>query len=220
MKITSLTIQAFRGFNEKKEFCLESADIIVLYGPNGHGKSSIYDAIEWVLTGGIHRFDESSPERRRTRFIRNLHSNSSDKSFVKLGIVLTDGSRFILERECTAAVSDRTDYGKHILRIFNDNNQLYKENEDADETLNKWLINEEWLPKIDSPTKMLSLTHILSQEKIAEFLRGMQERDRYDVMSTIFGTDHFDKYREGFRLVRNTLNGELEKLNVQVKEKK
>ncbi|MEX6702313.1 AAA family ATPase [Peribacillus frigoritolerans] len=220
MKITSLTLQAFRGFNKKEEFCLESVDIIVLYGPNGHGKSSIYDAIEWGLTGGIHRFDEASPERKRTRFIRNLHADSADKSFVKLGLILSNERRFFIERECTASVSDRTDYGKYSLRIFDENDQLYKEKEEAEETLKSWLIHEEWLPKISSPTTMLSLTHILSQEKIAEFLRGMQERDRYDAISTIFGTDHFDKYREGFRIVRNTLSGELDALKGQVREKR
>ncbi|EJS13516.1 hypothetical protein IKS_03595 [Bacillus cereus VDM062] len=220
MKITSLTLQAFRGFNKKEEFCLESADIIVLYGPNGHGKSSVYDAIEWVLTGGIHRFDEALPERRRTRFVRNLHADISDRSFVKLGIILSDERRFIIERECTATKSDRTDYGKYRLRIFDKNNELYKENEEAEDTLKRWLINEEWLPKISSTTTMLSLTHILSQEKIAGFLRGMQERERYDAMSIIFGTDHFDKYREGFRLVRNTLIAELEKFKVQIQERK
>ncbi|HDR6755937.1 TPA: SMC family ATPase [Bacillus cereus] len=220
MKITSLTLQAFRGFNKREEFCLESVDIVVLYGPNGHGKSSIYDAIEWGLTGGIHRFDETSPERRRTRFIRNLHADSSDKSFVKLGIILSNEQRFFIERECTASTSDRTDYGKSRLRIFDENDQLYKEDEEAEETLNGWIIHEDWLPKISSPTTMLSLTHILSQEKISEFLRGMQERDRYDAISTIFGTDHFDKYREGFRIVRNSLKSELDKLEVEVRGKR
>lgn len=220
MKITSLTLQAFRGFNKKEEFCLENVDIIVLYGPNGHGKSSIYDAIEWGLTGGIYRFDEKSPEQRRTRFIRNLHADSSEKSFVKLGIILSNNQRFFIERECTATRSDRTDYGKYRLRIFDENNLLYKVNEEAEETLKSWIIHEDWLPKISSPTTMLSLTHVLSQEKIAEFLRGMQERDRYDAISTIFGTDHFDKYREGFRIVRNSLNSELDKLKVQISEKR
>lgn len=220
MKITSLTLQAFRGFNKKEEFCLESVDIIVLYGPNGHGKSSIYDAIEWGLTGGIYRFDEKSPEQRRTRFIRNLHADSSEKSFVKLGVILSNNQRFFIERECTASKSDRTDYGKYKLRIFDENNKLYKENEEAEETLKSWIIHKDWLPKISSPTTMLSLTHVLSQEKIAEFLRGMQERDRYDAISTIFGTDHFDRYREGFRIVRNLLNSELDKLKVQISEKR
>lgn len=219
MKITSLTLQAFRGFNKKEEFCLKS-DIIVLYGPNGHGKSSIYDAIEWGLTGGIYRFNEASPERRRTRFIRNLHADVADKSFVKLGIILSNNRQFIIERECTASASDRSDYGKYKLRILDGNEQLYKENEEAEETLKKWLIHEDWLTGISSPTKMLSLTHILSQEKMGEFLRGMQERDRYDAISTIFGTDHFDKYREGFRVVRNKLKSELTLLEVQVSEKK
>ncbi|MGP9039849.1 AAA family ATPase [Cytobacillus kochii] len=219
MKITSLTLQAFRGFNKNEKFLFESVDIIVLYGPNGHGKSSVYDAIEWGLTGGIHRFDEASPERKRTRFIRNLHADSTDKSFVELGIILSSDKRFIIERECTASVSERTDYGKHRLKIFDEKGQLYEENEEAERTLKSWLIHEEWLPKISSPTTMLSLTHILSQEKNAEFLRGMQERDRYDAISTIFGTDYFDKYREGFRIVRNTLNSEIEKIKVEVREK-
>lgn len=219
MKITSLTLQAFRGFNKKEEFCLKS-DIIILYGPNGHGKSSIYDAIEWGLTGGIYRFNEASPERRRTRFIRNLHADVADKSFVKLGIILSNNIRFFIERECTASTSDRSDYGKYELRILDENEQLYKENEEAEVTLKKWLIHEDWLTGINSPTKMLSLTHILSQEKMGEFLRGMQERDRYDAISTIFGTDHFDKYREGFRGVRNKLKSELTVLEVQVSERK
>ncbi|HFK1716341.1 AAA family ATPase [Bacillus cereus] len=220
MKITSLSLQAFRGFNKKEEFCFESTDIIVLYGPNGHGKSSIFDAIEWVLTGGIYRFDVSSPERRRTRFVRNLHSDISDKTYVKLGIILLDERRFFIERECIVSTSDRTDYGKYKLRIFDENNQLYKDGEAAENILKRWLINEDWLSKIGSPTTMLSLTHILSQEKIAEFLRGMQERDRYDAMSLIFGTDHFEKYREGFRNVRNSLNSELDQLSGEIRERK
>ena len=220
MKITSLTLQAFRGFNNQATFCLENAEIIILYGPNGHGKSSIYDAIEWVLTGGIHRFDDDSSERKRTRFIRNLHADTSARSFVKLGIILSDTRRFTIERECTASATDRTDYGKYVLKIFDDSNRLYKENDEAEATLKKWLINNDWLPKISSPTTMLGLTHILAQEKIAEFLKGMQERDRYDALSILFGTDHFDKYRESFRNTRKTLNSQLEALKVQIGERK
>ncbi|MGA3599586.1 AAA family ATPase [Lysinibacillus agricola] len=220
MKITSLTLQAFRGFNNQATFCLKNAEIIILYGPNGHGKSSIYDAIEWVLTGGIHRFDDDSPERKRTRFIRNLHADTSARSFVKLGIILSDKRRFTIDRECTASATDRTDYGKYVLKIFDDSNRLYKEGDKAEATLKKWLINNDWLPKIGSPTTMLGLTHILAQEKIAEFLKGMQERDRYDALSILFGTDHFDKYRESFRITRNTLNSQLEALKVQVGERK
>lgn len=219
MKITSLTIQAFRGFNEKETFNFQNADMIVIYGPNGHGKSSLYDAIEWGLTGGIRRFDEPTPERKRTRFIRNLHTNPAQKTFVKIGVTLVDGSCYFVERECTASTQDRTDYGKYELRLFDENNQLYLKGEDAENRLKKWLIHQDWLHKIDSPTTMLSLTHILSQEKISEFLRGMQERDRYDAISTIFGTDYLDKYREGFRITRNTLNNELEKLKVKINEK-
>lgn len=219
MKITSLTLQAFRGFNNQVTFSLENADIIILYGPNGHGKSSIYDAIEWVLTGGIHRFNDDSAERKRTRFIRNLHAETEVKSFVRLGIILADARRFTIERECTPTASDRTDYGKHIIKIFDENNRLYKENDEAEALLKKWLIKNEWIPKISSATSMLGLTHILAQEKMAAFLKVMQERDRYDALSILFGTDHFEKYREGFRNARKILNNQLESLKIQIEEK-
>lgn len=219
MKIYSLSLQAFRGFNKNEKFCLES-DIIVLYGPNGHGKSSIYDAIEWALTGGIHRFDEASQERKRTKFIRNLHADYKEKSFVELGIELEDGSRFKINRECTATQKDQSDYGKYKLRIYDEIDQLFYEDEKAELTLKKWLIHKDWLPDIESLTTMLSLTHILSQDKMGEFLKGMPERNRYDALSTIFGTDHFEKYREGFRKVRIDLNNEHTALIAQIKEKK
>ncbi|QEL85891.1 AAA family ATPase [Bacillus mycoides] len=215
MKITSLTLQAFRGFNHQVTFQLANADIIILYGPNGHGKSSVYDAIEWALTGRIHRFEESSAERNRTRFIRNLNADSSIESFVKLGIVLSESQHFTIERKCTATARDSSDYGKHALTIWDESDQLYKKDKEAEETLQKWLIHSDWLSKISSPTKMLSLTHLLSQEKISEFLKGMKERERYEHLSILFGTDHFDKYRESFRNTKSELNSQsamLEKL--------
>lgn len=219
MRLNSLILQAFRGFNKKEEFSLES-DIIILYGPNGHGKTSIYDAIEWALTGGIYRFEDASQERKRTKFIRNLHADYTERSYVELGIELEDGSRFKINRECTATSKDRSDYGKYKLRIYDVMDQLYNEDERAELTLKKWLIHKDWLPDIESPTTMLSLTHILSQDKMGDFLRGMPERNRYDALSTIFGTDHFEKYRDGFRKVRNNLNNKHTALIAQITEKK
>lgn len=219
MRIVSLTIQAFRGFNQAVKFEFNNADMILIYGPNGHGKTSIYDAIEWGLTGGIHRFEESSAERNRTRFIKNLH-NKTSKTFVEVEIYLKDGSTYYIKRQNTSKNSDRTDYGKHRLKIYDTNHQLYLEENEAEEKLKEWLVEKEWRNKVDSTTKMMGLTHILSQEKISEFLRSTQEKDRYDSISTIFGTDYLVKYREGFRDTKKILNNELDKLIIKINEKK
>ena len=57
MRLRSATIEGFRGFT-KKVFVDLDANVIILQGPNGVGKTSLLDAILWVLTGRIDRFGE------------------------------------------------------------------------------------------------------------------------------------------------------------------
>lgn len=53
--LRSISIQNFRAYRAPKEFALGSA-VTVLYGPNGFGKTSFFDAVDFVVTGGVHRF--------------------------------------------------------------------------------------------------------------------------------------------------------------------
>jgi DNA repair exonuclease SbcCD ATPase subunit len=57
MRLRSATIEGFRGFT-KKLFVDLDANVILMHGPNGVGKTSLLDAILWVLTGRIDRFGE------------------------------------------------------------------------------------------------------------------------------------------------------------------
>ncbi|MBC8770565.1 AAA family ATPase [Arenibacter sp. BSSL-BM3] len=57
MKIKKIGIQNFKVFhNTIIDF--ESSDLVLFDGPNGFGKTSIYDAIELLFTGKIRRFDD------------------------------------------------------------------------------------------------------------------------------------------------------------------
>ncbi|SEN91385.1 exonuclease SbcC [Flavobacterium sp. CF108] len=57
MKIKKIVIQNFKVF-QNINIDFESSDLIVFDGPNGFGKTSIYDAIELLFTGKIRRFDD------------------------------------------------------------------------------------------------------------------------------------------------------------------
>lgn len=59
MKISTLKVAGFRGFTNNVEIDL-SANVVVLYGPNGTGKTSILDAILWSITGKIPRFKSAN----------------------------------------------------------------------------------------------------------------------------------------------------------------
>ncbi|NDV45893.1 hypothetical protein D0T49_02360 [Paludibacter sp. 221] len=64
MKIKEVQISNFRAFNDIKNSTFkffndkdEISDLISIYAPNGFGKTSFYDAVEWGVTGKIERFD-------------------------------------------------------------------------------------------------------------------------------------------------------------------
>lgn len=63
VRIKEIGIKNFRAYcNQRFDF---SADVIVLYGPNGLGKTSLFDALDFLCTGGISRFDERSGKNKQ-----------------------------------------------------------------------------------------------------------------------------------------------------------
>jgi len=52
VRLKELEICNFRAYRENYKFDL-NADLVVLFGPNGFGKTSFFDAIDFVCTGGV-----------------------------------------------------------------------------------------------------------------------------------------------------------------------
>ena len=53
-RLTNATIKSFRAYRKPQSFNLD-ASVVVLYGPNGLGKTSFFDAIDYACTGRIGR---------------------------------------------------------------------------------------------------------------------------------------------------------------------
>jgi len=67
MKIKKVAIQGFRAFSDVEDATFDFminpekiANLISIYAPNGFGKTSFYDAVEWGITNQISRFDRMS----------------------------------------------------------------------------------------------------------------------------------------------------------------
>jgi exonuclease SbcC len=54
IRVQRVEIENFRAYRRPQSFDLD-ADVIVLYGPNGFGKTSFFDAIDFAATGDIGR---------------------------------------------------------------------------------------------------------------------------------------------------------------------
>jgi DNA repair exonuclease SbcCD ATPase subunit len=68
----SVTIEAFRGFRDRVAVPLD-ASVVILTGPNGTGKTSLFDAVLWCLTGRIPRL-EALRARKNVEHIMNVYS--------------------------------------------------------------------------------------------------------------------------------------------------
>lgn len=76
-KISSLKIENFKPF-ENTSIDFRSASMITLDGPNGFGKTSIFDALELLFTGVIQRIintnDATVAKRsRKKQFEENIY---------------------------------------------------------------------------------------------------------------------------------------------------
>ncbi len=79
IRLKSLEICGFRAYRKKLDFDLD-ADIVVLFGPNGFGKTSFFDAIDFACTGSVARFDErfGRDVQRLMMSLKNLDSSLQD----------------------------------------------------------------------------------------------------------------------------------------------
>ena len=57
MRLVSVELQGFRGFPTRQEVSLD-ADVAIVSGKNGTGKTSLFDAILWAITGTLSRLGE------------------------------------------------------------------------------------------------------------------------------------------------------------------
>jgi len=213
MYIKLMEVEGFRGFVSKKVFNISKSKIIILYGPNGHGKTSFFDAIEWGLTGKLYRYDNPNDERNRAKFIAN---QTSKNTLPKVKLVIDyNESEIVIIRTGENRKDRASDYGRSRLTIM-DETGSYVEN--PDDFLRKLLVNSEWLEKVDveNMNKMYNLTHNLGQEKITHFINDTKDGERYNSLSIMLGTDYFREYETKFKNVRHRIKATIDERNKNI----
>jgi len=93
VRLESVTITNFRAYRKPQTFEIGSK-VTVLYGPNGFGKTSFFDAVDFAVTGGIGRFESSNEAFEKAA--KHLDSKS-EESVVSVSF-LRNGTERILTR--------------------------------------------------------------------------------------------------------------------------
>lgn len=111
-KISKIEVSSFKAF---KHIYLDlgESSLLTLDGPNGYGKTSIFDAIELLLTGQINRIQNLFTTlllKNKRDYADNLFwNNRSGENDLCIKIEFINGeSKLILARHCSAAIFKKT----------------------------------------------------------------------------------------------------------------
>ena len=106
MKISNVEIQGFRAFGKVAQTLKFNSPIACVWGPNSQGKTSLAEAIEFLITGQIVRRElMSSTQDEFADALRNVHMPKNLPVYVEMTLIGTAGPRAV-RRSLTA------DYGK------------------------------------------------------------------------------------------------------------
>ncbi len=182
IRLTGLDISNFRGIQciDQKKMPF-TADITIVYGPNGTGKTSIADALEWVVTGNISHIDTTKQSPNEPDPIVNLFSPDGT---TKVTCYL-DNDTFVSRAKDGRKETKQID-GKHE----QDNRKV------IDHVVGMKAPAGVTPLHIQHLRELFSGSHLLSQHNMRRFLELTNASDRFDTLTNMIGAEEFVRFRE------------------------
>ena len=120
-RIKKVSFDSFRAFSGSLELDFEVenniADIVVIYAPNGTGKTSAIEGIEWATTGKISRIDgiisRNNARNKKPKEGNILKNRQSSKKNATVSIELENGS--LIKRKTKPKQNRNNDYCEGII---------------------------------------------------------------------------------------------------------
>jgi exonuclease SbcC len=182
-----MRISNFKSFKEPIFFDFTGNDLILFDGPNGFGKTTIFDAVELCFTGDIFRIEKTDS---KTKSDHILKGDNSKPTILQLELLNSDETLLVIGIYIPANISGEhgkvSNYQKVIQRFesseWQDNlaGNILKETP-LDVVKFKQLLENE---KLDST---FTLFNYIQQEETCHFLK-LKEDKRHQQISHLFGT--------------------------------
>ncbi|MDD7885260.1 AAA family ATPase [Flavivirga sp. 57AJ16] len=220
MKIKSVKITGFRAFEKEEDSTFdftkggEIMNFASIYAPNGFGKTSFYDAVEWGVTHKIQRFD------RMVDFEKVRKDNDAPLLLNKASlsgkvIVETSSKNFenLINKKKVYKYNEKpvNEYFQNQI-LTQDLIDAFLKEEKADKRYENFLEIDDNLKKYDSAyKKIIRLLEYIKDERKDLVDRKNKEEAKYQV--EIDFEQEFKKFDEINEVV-NSLNKENENLNL------
>lgn len=86
MKIDTITIRGFRGFNSERTIICHP-QLTLIYGKNSYGKTSISEALEWLIYGATSKVEKADSKEEYKDSYRNQHYPEGQIPYVRVAFV-------------------------------------------------------------------------------------------------------------------------------------
>lgn len=173
VKVLGLTVSGFRGFGGTFDFDL-SADVVLIYGPNGSGKTSLFDSILWALTGSVERIGINGD-------VVSQYSEFGEGR-VELRLVSPNGQRVAVTRRCQSGAKTSA------LSLEVGDDRFAGGGADAKLMELLWPDGASSSDPVGSLARSLTRAVYLQQDQVRSFIEDETEETRFDIVGEIVGT--------------------------------
>jgi exonuclease SbcC len=201
MRLLELQVGGFRAFGREQSFDLD-ADVVIINGANGQGKTSLFDSILWGLSGLVPRVSADDAA---------LLSKFSDTGQIEVTVRFQDinGSKFLVRRSFDGERQRlRFESGREVSR-----------DSDAEAKLQEllWPSAKTTAEPRAAVAQALTRTVYLQQDVLREFLTTDDEKARFSCIADLIGVgqlsdlrQQLDRARTAWSTVTNQRSGELQ----------
>ena len=187
IKLGRMRIENFKSFKKSVEFDFTGNDLVLFDGPNGFGKTTIFDAIELCFTGKISRVKHTDSKNKEDHILKGDNSKSTT---IQLELLDDTSTLLVIGIHIPANISGEAGrvakYQNAIERfeaemwqdaaVFRE----FSKNKLDEDRLNNLLENEKLV-------KTFTLFNYIQQEETCHFLK-LDESKRHQEISYLFGT--------------------------------
>jgi exonuclease SbcC len=172
MRIVNLELAGFRGFGNRVTLDLD-ADAVLVIAPNGQGKTSLFDAILWGLTGTVPRLrcDDSK--------LLSLYSDSGEMH-VRVNLRSSNGETYSISRSSDGSRQRLTlGHGQDLATGTDATTKLLAILWPAALTTNE--------PSANLAAAMTRSVY-LQQDAVRQFVESQSDQERFNAISDLVGS--------------------------------
>lgn len=206
MKIDKITINNFRNYAGEVTFDL-TKNITILYGNNGFGKSSFFDAIEWCFTSEISRFDGNDKDIKRDI----INKNNIDIEDRTLSVSIEFGGN-TLTRSFNYTESTP---GYTSVTLLKKDGEVLRGQESIEEFLKKGKFEGTKFGR-SGYSQLIKQTYILSQNQVAAFVITDDPTERFRALANIMGFKALLNESDNMKKIHLSISKQAELIEIEI----